>query len=169
MSNETLIKSFTSGRFRLMKMARSLLGNPDDAEDALQEAFCRLWPRAETLLTEQDADRMAMTTVKNISIDQLKRKSPLSTTLKGEVEIAAEDESRRADNRNQLEIVDEIVSQHLTPLQQRIFRAHDVDGLSYEEIAHQEQMLEPAVRKQLSRARNTIREYYQKFESHERK
>ena len=42
----------------VMKMARSLLGNPDDAEDALQEAFCRLWPRAETLLTEQDAEIM---------------------------------------------------------------------------------------------------------------
>lgn len=168
MSNETLIKTFTSGRFRLMKMARSLLGNPDDAEDALQEAFCRLWPRAETLLTEQDADRMAMTTVKNISIDQLRKKSSLSTSSSEEEEIA-DDESRRADNRSQLEVVDEIVNRHLTPLQQRIFRAHDVDGLSYEEIAHQEQMLEPAVRKQLSRARNTIRECYQKFESHERK
>lgn len=164
MSNETLINSFTRGRLRLKQMALRLLANPDDAEDALQEAFCRLWPRADTLLTEQDADRMAMTTVKNISIDQLRTRRKTSELND---EALPNGDHSRTENASQLELVNEIINAHLTPLQQRIFRWHDIDGLSYEEIAKKEQLLEPALRKQLSRARKTIRECYQKIENNE--
>lgn len=163
MGNEKLINTFTKGRLRLLRMARSLL-SPDDAEDALQEAFCRLWPRAETLLTEADADKVAMATVRNVSIDQLRKRhlSPALSQGEGDVDT---NESDRFDNRSQLELVEEIVERELSPQQQRIFRMHDIEGYTYEEIAHKEQMLEAAVRKQLSRARKIIRECYKKGSS----
>lgn len=161
MGNEKLINTFTKGRLRLLQMARSLLG-PDDAEDALQEAFCRLWPRAETLLTEADADKVAMATVKNVSIDQLRR--PHLSSPKGGEEIPACDDSHADEARNQLELVEEIVGRELSPQQQRIFRMHDIEGYTYEEIACKEQMVEATVRKQLSRARKTVRESYRKVD-----
>lgn len=159
MSNETLIHSFTKRRSRLVQFARRLLGNDDEAEDVLQEAFCRLWPRAETLESDADADRMAMTTVKHLSIDVLRERqvhatSPIDALADG---TPADDAPSTA---RQLDLIERLARQHLTPQQWRIFRSHDIEGLGYDVIARQEQMLEATVRKHVSRARMAIRQIY---------
>lgn len=159
MSNETLIHSFTKRRSRLALFARRLLGNDDEAEDVLQEAFCRLWPRAETLQTDADADRMAIATVKNLSIDvlrerQLHASQPIEDLAEGP---PASDAPSTA---QQLDLVERIARQHLTPQQWRIFRSHDIEGLGYDVIARTEQMQEATVRKHVSRARMAIRQIY---------
>ena len=59
--------------------------------------------------------------------------------------------------------VERIARQHLTPQQWRIFRSHDIEGLGYDTIARQEQMLEATVRKHVSRARMTIRQIYNQY------
>lgn len=165
MSENNLIKTFTRGRSRLLQLARHLLDSPEDAEDALQEAFCRLWPRADSLHDLTDAEKLASTVVKNISIDQLRRQSDCQTV---DVETLSEDSSLSTEveqeQREQYEAVSRLIAQHLTPLQQRILRWHDMEGRSYQEIARHERMQETAVRMQLSRARKTIRECYRELE-----
>ena len=167
MNENNLINTFTRGRSRLLQMARRLLESQDDAEDALQEAFSRLWPRAETLRSEAEAEKLATVTVRNISIDQLRRQSdhpnddigdlPNDTSLTTDTEAEQE-------RREQYEIVQQLIAQRLTPLQQRILRMHDMEDQSYAEIAQQEGMLEAAIRMQLSRARKTIRECYRAYD-----
>lgn len=162
MSNETLIHSFTKRRSRLAQFARRLLGNDDEAEDVLQEAFCRLWPRAETLETDDDADRMAITTVKNLSIDVLRERQIHATSpIEGLADGPPDDDA--PSTARQLALVERIAHQHLTPQQWRIFRSHDIEGLGYDVIASQEQMLEASVRKHVSRARMTIRKIYNQY------
>lgn len=162
MSNETLIHSFTKRRSRLAQFARRLLGNDDEAEDVLQEAFCRLWPRAETLETDDDADRMAITTVKNLSIDVLReRQNHATSPIEGLADGPPDDDA--PSTARQLDLVERIAHQHLTPQQWRIFRSHDIEGLGYDVIASQEQMLEATVRKHVSRARMTIRKIYNQY------
>lgn len=166
MSNETLIHSFTKRRSRLALFARRLLGNDDEAEDVLQEAFCRLWPRAETLESDADADRMAMTTVKNLSIDVLRERQIHATQpIEGLADSPPADDAPSA--ARQLDLVERIARRHLTPQQWRIFRSHDIEGLGYDVIARQEQMLEATVRKHVSRARMTIRQIYNQY-NHEK-
>ena len=167
MNENNLINTFTRGRSRLLQMARRLLESQDDAEDALQEAFSRLWPRAETLRSEVEAEKLATVTVRNISIDQLRRQSDHPSADIGDLpndsslttDIEAEQE-----RREQYEIVQQLITQRLTPLQQRILRMHDMEEQSYAEIAQQEGMLEAAIRMQLSRARKTIRECYRAYD-----
>lgn len=162
MSNETLIHSFTKRRSRLAQFARRLLGNDDEAEDVLQEAFCRLWPRAETLETDDDADRMAITTVKNLSIDVLReRQNHATSPIEGLADGPPDDDA--PSTARQLDLVERIARQHLTPQQWRIFHSHDIEGLDYDVIASQEQMLEATVRKHVSRARMTIRKIYNQY------
>lgn len=165
MSENNLINTFTRGRSRLLVMARRLLGSQDDAEDALQEAFCRLWPRAGTLHSQEEAEKLAVATVRNISIDQLRRMDEHSDTDIGQLAedtAFATDTEQEADRREQYRIVHRLIGSQLTPLQQRILQSRDVEGLSYETIARREQMQEAAVRQQLSRARKIIRESYNK-------
>lgn len=167
MSENNLITTFTKGRSRLLQMARRLLENQEDAEDALQEAFCRLWPRAEKLRTEAEAAKLATVTVRNISIDQLRRQSDHPNSDIGELpndSSLTTDTDVEQERREQYEIVQQLIAQRLTPLQQRILQMHDMEDQNYAEIAKQEGMLEAAVRMQLSRARKTIRECYRAYD-----
>lgn len=163
MSENNLITTFTKGRSRLLQMARRLLENRDDAEDALQEAFSRLWPRADALRSVAEAEKLASTTVRNISIDHLRRQASHPTEgLEGlsEDNSLIDDTEEQRERKEQYQIVRQLIDQQLTPLQQRILQLHDVEEKSYTEIALQEQMQEAAVRMQLSRARKTIRDAY---------
>ena len=74
------------------------------------------------------------------------------------------DTEAEQERREQYEIVQQLITQSLTPLQQRILRLHDMEDQSYDEIAKQEGMQEAAVRMQLSRARKMIRECYRAYD-----
>lgn len=167
MNEKNLINTFTRGRSRLLQMARRLLESQDDAEDALQEAFSRLWPRAETLRSEAEAEKLATVTVRNLSIDQLRRQSDHPSADIGDLHYDSSlttDTEAEQERREQYEIVQQLITQRLTPLQQRILRLHDMEDQSYDEIAKQEGMQEAAVRMQLSRARKMIRECYRAYD-----
>ena len=43
MDNDSLTSAFMRLRMRLTRIATGILGDSDAAEDALQDAFCRLW------------------------------------------------------------------------------------------------------------------------------
>lgn len=167
MNENHLINTFTRGRNRLLQMARRLLENQEDAEDALQEAFSRLWPRADMLRSETEAEKLAMVTVRNISIDQLRRQDEHpSSSIEDQssnpaMVINTEEELER---HEQYRIVKQLIDQRLTPLQQRILQMHDMEDREYSEIAQLEGMQEAAVRMQLSRARKTIRECYRDYQ-----
>lgn len=163
MSENNLITIFTQGRLKLLSMARRLLADQDDAEDALQEAFSRLWPRADTLRSQTEAEKVATMAVKNISIDLLRQRGVHPTTdLQGldEDTSLVDDTDAERERRQQYDIVRRLIVQRLTPLQQRILQRHDVEGETYTAIAQREGMQEAAVRMQLSRARKTIRDCY---------
>lgn len=159
MSDKNLLYTFTQGRARLQAMAQRLLRSDRDAEDALQEAFCRLWQRSSSPQTQADADKMAMTVVHHVSIDHLRhaqRHQQATLTDMEDQTLATAD--KQVEER--FKVVEGLISDNLTPLQQRIVLQHDMEGASYQDISHREQMTEAAVRQQLSRARKKIRELY---------
>ena len=159
MSDKNLLYTFTQGRARLLTMAQRLLHSDRDAEDALQEAFCRLWQRSSSLQTQADADKVAMTVVRNVSIDSLRHTQRHQLATLTDLEDQTND---AADNllHERFKVVEGLINASLTPMQQRIVMLHDMEGASYEDISSREQMTEAAVRQQLSRARKKIRELY---------
>lgn len=72
-------------------------------------------------------------------------------------QLADDEESNREEL---LSAVERLVTQELTPLQQRLFQRREVDGASYALLAREEGMEETAIRMQLSRARKKIRNIY---------
>ncbi|MBR6538437.1 MAG: sigma-70 family RNA polymerase sigma factor [Bacteroides sp.] len=163
MSEETLISTFTRLRKRLLHMATSYLHSSYDADDVLQDAFCRLWPRADSLDTPQVAEAMAVTTVRNLSIDKWRRR-----TTREEAEFDAERDTRLSESpveemerQERYEQLKLLIEKELSPVQQQILHLREYEELEMAEIAERVGMTQENVRVNLSRARKRIREAYQ--------
>ena len=169
MNEEFLVTTFTEMRKGFLRLASRFLPNEEDASDALQDAFCRLWPKRNQIHSSQEAEALAVTTIRNLCIDQIRKEKMDVVELDAERDSKPSEtiEERLAKEELFLE-VEEIINRQLSPMQRQILREKEYEGKSIEEIADGLQMQPTAVRMQLSRARKTIRESYQKRHSHEK-
>ena len=152
---DILTETYQRIRQRLMARAGKMLTDADAAEDVLQDAFMRLWSRY-PVRSEREAEALLVRTVRNVSIDQLRRRK--TVPLAGDLPEEDVGESREKLFRR----VEEMVDRELTNLQRLIIRRHEYEGVTLEKIAEELGMQPPAVRMQLSRAWKTIREIYRK-------
>ena len=60
---------------RLQRTAEHIVGDPDSAADAVQEAVIALWEQRNTI-SGRDMERLSLTIVKRRSIDMLRRQRP---------------------------------------------------------------------------------------------
>ena len=123
-------------------------------EDALQDAFVRLWGRYEPESVSQ-AKALLTTAAKHAEIDEKRRRK--TVPLDGDV---MEEESSVKEREELFLRVDDLIRTRMTDIQQYIIRRHQYEGASLEKVAKELGMKPPAVRMQLSRARKTIRELY---------
>ena len=155
---EVLLPAFQRLQRGLRRLASSMVGE-SVADDALQDAFIRLWTRRSTLHSEDEAGRLLTTTVKHLSIDHLRQQQREASVSLAEADGAEED---APDVESRFQAVERIVASELSLLQRDILRRHDYEGEDYDAIAQSLQMQPAAVRMQLSRARRTIREIYRR-------
>ncbi len=158
MSKLMLIDTFTRERERLRSIARRFLHSDSDAEDTLQDAFLKLWQRADSIDDAHYSAALAVTTVKNLSIDR-RRKRYIATTEINE-EITVEDTTGDSSHEELINDIETIIEQQLTATQRRIIHLRDYEGKDYDDIARETGLQPTAVRMQLSRARRRIREIY---------
>ncbi len=162
-SENPVLPAFRRIGKNLQRMAQAMLGSEADAEDALQDAFCRLWTRRENIRSESEAAALLTTTVRNLSIDVLRSRKQRDTTPIEEQPDCPDDEAEAASQREQtFRSVEKIIHKELSPLARDILHRREYDGETIEHIAASLGMQPTAVRMQLSRARKTIRECYLK-------
>lgn len=160
MSNHPLVKAFLYLSDRLRGKQPTVVRQ--DAEDALMDAFCRLWKRPEA--TGQEAGRLLYTTTQHIGIDQQRRQTRHpQVPLPPDLEHRPNDEEYDAEVDERFLAVERIVDEQLTDTQRRIFRMREFEARPFDEIAREMGITETAVRMQLSRARKKIRETYLKL------
>ena len=129
------------------------------SEDALQDAFCRLWGRKYKVSSVKEAVGLLSRTGKNLEIDEHRRSARRPTvSLDG---MQFEDKSGDEEERETLfRKVEESVDNELTDLQRLIVRKREFEGQSFERIAKDLGMSQEAVRMHISRARKTLREKF---------
>lgn len=160
MSEEALLSAYTTMRKKLLHIASRFLTDDDEADDALQEAFCRLWPHRNKIKTIEEATAITTTTLRNISIDKHRRQKIQTQPINEEHDQT--EENNTIEHEELFKEVEEIIEQELTPLQQHILKRKEYQGDTLEQIAKELGMQPTAVRMQLSRARKKIKECYQK-------
>lgn len=163
MNPSPLTTVFTRLRLRLHRIAYAVVGSDEEAEDVIQETFCRLWSRDSELTSQEEAARLSMVAVRNQAIDSYRRragKSDLPVDRIPECEIPGDEPAPCG-----TEIYDEVLALSRKTLNERqfaVFELHDVKGLPYDEVARTLGMTPENVRMTLSRARKAIREVYRK-------
>lgn len=154
-----LLTAFSGLRRRLRPTLSRWLGE-DEADDALQEAFCRLWPERERWADADEAARVLNVTARHIGIDELRRRQKLGETSLEEGCDPAEATDAEDEAAERYRRFKQIIDQRLTPLQREILERRETREEAFEEIAAILNMQPAAVRMQLSRARKLIREVY---------
>lgn len=129
------------------------------AEDALQEAFCRLWAGRFSPKSLREAEGTLSVTGRRIEIDRYRKESrsrPLYEAGEPTDEGAPDPFEREALFRK----VETAMDTELTELQKTIIRRHEYEGVPLNKIAEELSMQPAAVRMQISRARKAIREKF---------
>lgn len=163
MTQSPLTSAFTRFRDRLRHLAAGIVGNDFEAEDVVHDTFCRLWARHCDVRTELEALRLSYTAVRNMAIDTIRKRAADShADIDRVADMAAADTEAADDPTAIYNTVISLSRKALTPRQYEIFRLHDIEGVTYGEIASELSITEENVRMTLSRARKTIREVYRK-------
>ena len=158
---DRITSAFIALREQMLSLAERITGSHDDAADAVQEAFVKLWQQRDRYENDRHASGASLATVRNASIDLARRNSrhaslPVEMAT-GVLETVGDDEQLTA-----YQEVRQIIDNVLSANQRAIIDMREVDGLEFDVIAARLGMKPATVRVELSRARKRVREIYHK-------
>lgn len=153
---------------RLYSLAFRILGKQDEAEDAVQEVFIRLWNMGNKLNKYESVDALATTMTKNYCIDQLRKSRIVFENDLSVRDVAGAATDEIIENAESYVIIQKIIGD-MAPNFREIIIMRDIDELSYEEIAEKTGQNINTIRVNLSRARAIVRVEYSKYFNEKRR
>lgn len=165
MKEELLTSVFMRIKGRLQMTARRIVSD-EAVDDALQDAFVRLWSRRSDFDSATAVEGVAVTTVRNICIDTLRRDAVRRhDDIDDNPSAAAVTEDYGDDTQERRELYGEVtglIDKELSERDRRILYLRDRDGWEMDDIALEMGISEANVRVILSRSRKIIRQIYLK-------
>lgn len=150
---------------KLFRIAYALVESKTDAEDILQDAYCKLWNRRDELAGIQSPEAFCVTLVKNLCLDFLRSAHAnrhdeeiteaitLSTDSSPEKELETQDKIRQ---------VRRLINK-LPQNQRQVLKLRGINDCSLDEIEQITGLSAVNIRVLLSRARKIIREQFDKL------
>lgn len=142
---------------KIFRLAKRLLVSREEAEDATQEIFMKLWHNRDQMEGYRNIEAFAMTMTKNFCLDRLKSKHSQNLKIVHNNYQADSSLQKQVEVQDSLDWVGKILLE-LPEQQQIIIQLRDVEQYEFSEIAKMLDMNETAIRVALSRARKAIRE-----------
>jgi RNA polymerase sigma-70 factor (ECF subfamily) len=167
MNQKEFLETVLPFKDKVFRLAKRLLVSSDEAEDATQELYFKLWKNKSKIEGYENVEAYAMMMTKNYCLDQLKSKRASNMTL---VHSNYKDESSSTLETN-VEFKDSasIIKRMMNDLpekQRTIIQLRDVENYEYHEIGKIMDMEPTAIRVALSRARKTLRENFIKKQNY---
>ncbi|MBL4568672.1 MAG: sigma-70 family RNA polymerase sigma factor [Flavobacteriaceae bacterium] len=158
MTQSDFLKSVLPFKDKVFRLAKRLLVSSEEAEDATQELYFKLWKNREKLAEYKNVEAFAMTMTKNYCYDRLKSKQASNLTL-----VHSNYKEKDTPLEKKLEHQDSVSQVHrliekLPEQQKLVIQLRDIEDYDFEEIGKMLDLKPTAVRVTLSRARKTIRE-----------
>ncbi|MBC7920416.1 MAG: RNA polymerase sigma factor [Ferruginibacter sp.] len=159
MSLEEFQKRVLPVKNKLFRFAVRLTGNPEDAEDIVQEVLIRVWNRRQEVDTYRNVEAWCMRLVKNRFLDGVKSKRHRTTGRMAEdedVPVHTHTPYQVTELNDTMQQVNRLIE--ALPLRQKqVIHLRDVEGYPYQEIAEMLEMDLNQVKVNLFRARTAIR------------
>lgn len=158
MNQSDFLKVVLPFKDKVFRLAKRLLVSREEAEDATQELFFKLWRNKDKLSNYKNVEAFAMTMTKNYCYDRLKSKQASNLTLVHsnykEKDTSLDKKVEHNDSVNQVhQLIEKLPEQ-----QKIIIQLRDIEQYDFDEICKMVDMKPTAVRVALSRARKTIRQ-----------
>lgn len=165
MDADSFKRLFLPLHHKLFRIAYALVESKADAEDILQDAYCKLWNRRDELAGIQSPEAFCVTLVKNLCLDFLRSAHAnrhdeeiteaitLSTDSSPEKELETQDKIRQ---------VRRLINK-LPQNQRQVLKLRGINDCSLDEIEQITGLSAVNIRVLLSRARKIIREQFDKL------
>lgn len=144
---------------RMYATAITILRNSDDASDAVQEAFTRLWEKRDDLPNIDIPEAYCVTTIKRICIDRIRKNALPINEVTEDTLLISDDSDIQADNRESLQLVTLLMNK-LPEQQRQVLQLRAFNDCSLEEIESITGLTGVNVRTLLSRARRRMKELF---------
>lgn len=166
MNQKEFLETVLPFKDKVFRLAKRLLVSSDEAEDATQELYFKLWKNKAKIETYDNVEAYAMMMTKNYCLDQLKSKRASNLTL---VHSNYKDESSSLQSKVEYQDGASIIKKMMNDLpekQRMIIQLRDVENYEYHEIAEIMNMEATAIRVALSRGRKALREKFIKQQNY---
>ncbi|MBR1712480.1 MAG: RNA polymerase sigma factor [Alloprevotella sp.] len=154
---------------QLFRLALRITLDRAEAEDIVQDTLLRVWERrAELSGVVNSLEAYCLTVCRNLALDRKERKEAQNLSLESGSYDAADN---TLSPQEQLEHDDRLRRIHrlfcqLPERQRSVVQLRDIEGKSYKEIATVLGLTEEVVKVTLFRARQSIRQQYEKIEAY---
>ena len=142
---------------RFYRVAYYLLESEEDAEDALQELYLKLWAARSGLSAVQNPSAYGISMLKNICIDRIRKRM----VRKAEpLDKVPHPEDAHTESRTDIKDTLRYLLQEMEKLpdkQRVVLRMRAVEGLEYEDIARRTGLSEVYIRVLVTMARKTLK------------
>jgi RNA polymerase sigma-70 factor (ECF subfamily) len=166
MNQKEFLETVLPFKDKVYRLAKRLLVSSDEAEDATQELYFKLWKNKSKIERYDNVEAYAMMMTKNYCLDQLKSKRASNLTL---VHSNYKDDNTSLQSDVEYRDGASIIKRMMNDLpekQRMIVQLRDVENYEYHEIAEIMGMEPTAIRVALSRARKALREKFIKKQNY---
>lgn len=159
MTGKTIIEQLFIGcRQRMLAVARLMLKNDDDANDAVSDVFFKL-TEGSLRVPADHPENYLMATVRNLCLDRI-RLMTLHERLERRITLSDNDQAYGESEREQIAEMIDYAERTFSKQTWRVFQLRFDEGLLYREIAERLGISEVAVYKHLAEALKKLKEKY---------
>lgn len=156
MTREQFIKLYLPLQEDLYRVAYYILESQQDAEDAVQDLYLRLYDGLDALDSVNNPRAYCITLIRNICIDRIRKTRLSGTDNLPQVPISETPQDERLSQRQQLKEILGRMSR-LSKREQEVLKMKVFDGLSYDEIQARTGLSYLNLRVVLSNARRKLK------------
>ena len=163
MDQETFKKNIFSLKDEMYRFAKRFVSSVDEAEDVVQDLMMKFWQKREELVQYENVRAFALRCVKNECLNRLKHhdvKMNFAAVQVSNVDYYKNDVNNLKDH------ILKFIS-HLPEKQKMVIHLKDVEEYEVSEIAEVMEMEENAVRANLMRARQKVKEQIKQLMAYE--
>lgn len=164
MNTEEFKILITAVKDKMYRLAKRMLFDIEEAEDAVQEVLMKLWERRDKMKKAKNPTAYAMMTTKNYCIDKIRSKKQMYELNENITETKSKQPDKKLELEDAKNLIEKIIDE-LPDQQKIIMHLRDIEQYEYLEIEDITGYDRNYIKVNLSRARKKVRhELLKKYE-----